>query len=260
MLLDMTRVDIFELMARYSYLLWLTPQVDSESWNRGLFGLLIPRKKLASVQWWKLMQTSIKSCPESAFGEEYCCVTQVSDEKLAMQCKEIEERFKRSPVRVPPSLPDHMHWIQHDAAVNVDSALTVPRALQPLRVSASAVEGHWGHDNGSQLEVTRENCVSECHCCFIVPDAMIPYDITLASLLTDVADQLEDAFQACALPITWWLPLSSRGAMAREEVQKPLPDSSTEKHVHAIQYRVLGLLLLSTLKPSSSVSLRLAAV
>ena len=241
---EMAGVDIFQLMARYVYLLWLAPPMDNESWNRGFFGLLIPRNKLTSVQWWNLMQTAINSCPESAFREEYCCLTEVLNEKFTLQIKEIEERFKRSPVRVPPSLPDHMHWIQHDAAVNVESGLTLPRVLQPFRVSASTVEGHWGNDNGSQLEVTRENCVSECHCCFIAADAKLPYDITLAHLLTD-------AFPACNLPLPWWLPVPTRGAMARAEASKPLQESPTEKHMYAIQYRVLGGLLLSTLKPDN---------
>lgn len=248
---DMAGVDIFELMARYLYLLWLTPAMDNEAWNRGFFGLLIPRNKVMSVQWWNLMQLSINNCSESAFCEEYCCVTQVVDAKYALEIQEIEERFKRSPVRVAPSLPDHAHWIQHDAAANVVSSSTLPRVLQPFRVSAGSVEGHWGKDNGSQIEVTRNNCVSECHCCYIVADAKIPHDITLANLLTDVADQLQDAFPGCNLPIPWWLAAASRGAMAREVSPEPLPESSTEKHMHAMQYRILGGLLMSTLKPDN---------
>ena len=249
--LEMAKVDIFELMARYVYFLWVAPRVDNECWNGGLFGLFIASKTAQSVKWWTLMQSAIKSCSESAFCEEYCCITEVTKDKFNTEMQEIEERCKRSPVRAPPSLPDHMYWIQHDCAVDVDSALTVPRVLQPLRTSASSVHGKWGNNNGSQIEVTRDNCVSECHCCLLVSDAMIPYDVTLATLLTDVALQLEDAFPACALPIPWWLPVSARGAMARPAVQKPLPESSTEHHLHAIQYRVLGLLLLSTLKPDN---------
>lgn len=248
---DMAGVDIFELMARYLYLLWLTPSMDNESWNRGFFGLLIPRNRMMSVQWWNLMQVAINSCSESAFCEEYVCVTQVPDAKFALELQEIEERFKRSPVRVLPSLPEHMHWIQHDAAVNVESGSTLPRVLQPFRVSAASIEGHWGKDNGSQIEVTRMNCVLECHCCFIVADAKIPHDITLSNLLTDVADQLQEAFPGCNLPFPWWLPAPSRGAMAREEVEAPLQQSSTETHVQAIQYRILGGLLMSTLKPDN---------
>ena len=257
---DHLHVDILELMARYLFLLWLAPPVDAQAWNGSFYGLLIPRNHLAAVSWWNKMQRYIREADDMAFCEEYLCITrELGEDALMQEIDELSHRFKAGPVRVAPEFPDYYYWNHHDAATTVADSVAAPRILQPFRTSAGAVDVNWGNNNGLSMEVSKTNCIQEAHSCVVVSKAAIPRDLMLSKLLGDCEEKLRKAFEAAKMPCPFWLQSASCGAVAHEAASSGAvadeaqirTGSETASYISAMQYRILGLLFLASLKPDN---------
>ena len=244
------RLDIMELMARYLYSLRLSPPVDAQAWNRSFYGLLIPRNHLAAVSWWNRIQCCIREADDMGFCEEYLCMRgEPGEAALVQETDEVYHRFKARAVRVAPDFPEYYYWTHHDAAVTVADSLAVPRILPPFRISASPLIGTWGKNDGLPMEVSKKNCIHEAHSCMVVPGAVVPKDLTLLQLFGDCEDKLREAFASSNLPCPWWLQSASCGAVAHGA--EIAGGSETEAYCWSTQYRILGLLFVSALRPDN---------
>lgn len=252
-------IDIMELIARFVYMIWLSPRMCQQTWN-SFPGVLFPQNVLCVVTWWNEMQRHVRMQCEQPFCEEYLCLKTVPEGMLLRtalsapmsfedELKSIRSGFEVNSIRVVPDLPDTFFWQYHDAAVMSEHALAYPRILQPFRASGSVVEAVWGHNDGNPLKVSRENLVSQCHCFLDVKATCVRADMTLSELLGPLEGMLFAAFHAAGLPPPWWMPWSW---YPRQQYQRvpPLQGNSSLFYT-SLQYQILGSLVMSSIRPDN---------
>ena len=254
-------IDIMELVARFVYLIWLSPSMSHADWNR-FPGVLFPRGNLKVVTWWNNLQPHVRVNSDQSFCEEYWCITTCprvegmslrtafDAESISLQdeLKGIKYKFLNGAIRVVPAIPDSFFCQYHDAAVSAEPAVAYPRVLSPVRPSGPEVLTTWGNDDGNPLKINEKNVIVDYHCFLKVEHACLPAALTLGQLLGSLKQKLVAAFVNAVLPVPRWFP---RSWMPRNLTLPPPVEGQSLCYYNCVQYQILGSLVMSSLRPDN---------
>ena len=164
--------DLFAVIHRYCYIIWLHRTDRPERWSGEALSFLLPATTEWN-QWWEQQQVAAQDISEVAFAEEYLLLVADplaadADQCVKEELGQLKRRLRRSDLVIAPQIPQHYSWCEHDVYVAAEEALPIPRALPCFRCTAGLQETAWGTHSGRPLEVTRQNMVQEVDCCLEV--------------------------------------------------------------------------------------------
>ena len=254
--------DVLAAMHRYCYLIWLHRTDDPKIWSDVSMRVVLP-DSADWRSWWEQQQVFAQNIEQRSFSEEYLIMVTnpFEDEeghKARVELKHIKDRLKRSEMpaifEMPARSTLHEHDVYHDAA----DALSTPRALPVFRCSAACVNVLWGNGDGQPMDVTRDNIVTETHCCLVV-DVPVPLTLTLQHVVG--TRDWKKSFEEIRMPPPYWTAAiasgfsagaasgSSAGASASasgSSAGAPATAVATQVHLQA-----LGAEIMATLRPDN---------
>ena len=236
--------DVLAVMHKYCYLIWLHRTAPPERWcDKGVTFLLPETPEWQ--QWWQQQQVIAQEILEVAFAEEY--VLMLADpladtgaaDAIKAEVEALTRRVRRADLPIPPELPEHYHWFEHDVYMCGAEALPTPRCLPCIRCTAGEFEADWGDETGEPMNVSRETSVSETDCCLVVK-VPVPSHMTLHDVLG--TRSWPDSFQACTLGRPYWaVSTADAGGFS----------AHVSAQMHQVHMHALGAEIMATLRPDS---------
>eukprot|EP00435_Cladocopium_sp_Y103_P023308 s9_g5.t1 len=137
--------------------------------------------------WWEQQQCSAQNISEVAFSDEYLLLVADplaanADANIKKDLDTFKRRLRISELVVPPEIPKHFCWYEHDAYMEADFVLPTPRGLPCIRCTACEYEVEWGDETGEPKNVSRSNVIKETDCCLVVK-VPVPMEMTLSHVV-----------------------------------------------------------------------------
>lgn len=203
--------------------------------------------------WWQHQQLSAQQIMEISFSEEYAIMLydpleDVKDKQRDEELENLRRRIDLMDIPLGAELPAESAFTQHDVYVDAQESLPTPRAVPVFRCSAGVAEVDWGNKTGQPQGLTRDNVISETHCCLEVE---VPVLLTMTLFHLIGTRDWKQSFGDCTLPVPFWLSSTEEacGSSARaSDGRNDLAPTSVSTQIHL---QALGAEIMATLRPDN---------